>query len=338
MVDIRISQLPETSSLLPTDTVAGVQNGVTVKFLVSAIRQGLATAAQGAKADSAVQPNSPVFTESLLVSRNNTAGVEATLRTTAANAPVIHYEYRNESTPDGRPLANQLIGAAGARPWAGVDWTAHSAAAYHFGAAEDHTASTQATFINLSITPYGSTVASRYPAATFNADGDIINSKGLTGRMVNSGERGRGVQVLRQANAEISVASFGNAAFVAFYRGLVAGGTPSAPAATAANAGLGFGLIGHDGTNYTGAKGIVGVLAAEAYTPTANGTMVVIETTPKGSLGRVRQVTILPEGGALLANASAVPSTPASGGVFYVENGALKYKGSSGTVTVIAPA
>jgi hypothetical protein len=33
-----------------------------------------------------------------------------------------------------------------------------------------------------------------------------------------------------------------------------------------------------------------------------------------------------------------VPNTPSGGGVFYVESGALKYKGSSGTVTTIAPA
>jgi hypothetical protein len=38
-------------------------------------------------------------------------------------------------------------------------------------------------------------------------------------------------------------------------------------------------------------------------------------------------------------NASVVPSTnPAEGGILYVEGGALKYRGSNGTVTVIAPA
>jgi hypothetical protein len=41
----------------------------------------------------------------------------------------------------------------------------------------------------------------------------------------------------------------------------------------------------------------------------------------------------------LMVNAVTPPSTsPTSGGVLYVESGALKYKGSSGTVTVIAPA
>jgi hypothetical protein len=39
-----------------------------------------------------------------------------------------------------------------------------------------------------------------------------------------------------------------------------------------------------------------------------------------------------------VANVSAEPATPSGGGVFYVEAGALKYKGSSGTVTTIANA
>ena len=40
-----------------------------------------------------------------------------------------------------------------------------------------------------------------------------------------------------------------------------------------------------------------------------------------------------------IANATVVPSTnPTGGGVLYVEGGALKYRGSSGTVSTIAPA
>jgi hypothetical protein len=40
-----------------------------------------------------------------------------------------------------------------------------------------------------------------------------------------------------------------------------------------------------------------------------------------------------------IANATVAPSVnPAGGGVLYVEDGALKYRGSNGTVTVIAPA
>lgn len=40
-----------------------------------------------------------------------------------------------------------------------------------------------------------------------------------------------------------------------------------------------------------------------------------------------------------IANVSAAPTTnPSGGGILYVEDGALKYRGSNGTVTVIAPA
>jgi hypothetical protein len=40
-----------------------------------------------------------------------------------------------------------------------------------------------------------------------------------------------------------------------------------------------------------------------------------------------------------IANAAAVPSVnPAGGGILYVQDGALKYRGSNGTVTVLASA
>ena len=39
-----------------------------------------------------------------------------------------------------------------------------------------------------------------------------------------------------------------------------------------------------------------------------------------------------------IANAKEAPSATAEGGVLFVEDGALKYRGSEGTVTVIAPA
>lgn len=40
-----------------------------------------------------------------------------------------------------------------------------------------------------------------------------------------------------------------------------------------------------------------------------------------------------------ITNAETSPTTnPSGGGVLYAENGALKWRGSSGTVTIIAPA
>ncbi len=51
-----------------------------------------------------------------------------------------------------------------------------------------------------------------------------------------------------------------------------------------------------------------------------------------GSYGSGRNVLFIP-------NAGAVPSTnPTGGGILYVESGALKYRGSSGTITTIAAA
>jgi hypothetical protein len=51
----------------------------------------------------------------------------------------------------------------------------------------------------------------------------------------------------------------------------------------------------------------------------------------------VAQETLHLNGRFYMLNTS-VPSTPTSGGVTYVEGGSLKFKGSSGTVTVLAPA
>ena len=45
------------------------------------------------------------------------------------------------------------------------------------------------------------------------------------------------------------------------------------------------------------------------------------------------------QGGIPIANATVVLSgNPAGGGILYVEDGALKYRGANGTVTMIAPA
>jgi hypothetical protein len=52
----------------------------------------------------------------------------------------------------------------------------------------------------------------------------------------------------------------------------------------------------------------------------------------------ILQITYTP-GTIGISNAATVPtSNPVGGGILYVESGALKYRGSSGTITVIAPA
>jgi hypothetical protein len=50
------------------------------------------------------------------------------------------------------------------------------------------------------------------------------------------------------------------------------------------------------------------------------------------------RLAITSDGNVTVANTSSAPSAPASGGVLYVEAGALKYRGSSGTITTLAAA
>ena len=50
------------------------------------------------------------------------------------------------------------------------------------------------------------------------------------------------------------------------------------------------------------------------------------------------QITMGVGGGRIKLFNGAAPATPTGGGVLYVEGGALKYIGSSGTITTIAPA
>lgn len=75
---------------------------------------------------------------------------------------------------------------------------------------------------------------------------------------------------------------------------------------------------------------------------TANQTVAIDNQT--GSLRLVHSgsgivmATVTP-GNWFLANSNAVPGTnPSGGGYLYVESGALKYRGSSGTITTIAAA
>ena len=56
------------------------------------------------------------------------------------------------------------------------------------------------------------------------------------------------------------------------------------------------------------------------------------------SQAAVERMRIQTDGSIKINNGSSAPSTPSGGGVIYVEAGALKYKGSSGTVTTIASA
>jgi hypothetical protein len=74
---------------------------------------------------------------------------------------------------------------------------------------------------------------------------------------------------------------------------------------------------------------------------TAFETLVVFQRRAAGGNIGIRTASQFGAGNGVIAiaNASVAPSgNPAGGGILYVEDGALKYRGSNGTVTVIAPA
>lgn len=87
------------------------------------------------------------------------------------------------------------------------------------------------------------------------------------------------------------------------------------------------------------------ILAGGRGTGTATGGSVKLQAAPAGGASNNTKnalVTILealPDGYIFVPNATTIPgSSPVGGGYMYVEAGALKYRGSSGTITTIAPA
>ena len=107
------------------------------------------------------------------------------------------------------------------------------------------------------------------------------------------------------------------------------------------------GFDGYDATG-TPTNNITGGplrLAGGRGTGTADGGSVFLSVAPKGGASNntknalVDMLELLSDGYFFIKNATTVPSSsPTGGGYLYVEAGALKYRGSSGTVTTIAPA
>lgn len=102
--------------------------------------------------------------------------------------------------------------------------------------------------------------------------------------------------------------------------------------------------FGEDGDNF---RGLIEFYGSTSSTlpdglgiATGNNANYKLVLTKEGNLG-LRTITEFGNGAGVigLANVSTAPTTnPSGGGVLYVEGGALKYRGSSGTVTTLANA
>lgn len=138
-----------------------------------------------------------------------------------------------------------------------------------------------------------------------------------------------------------------------------AGGSASTRSALGANTTIGklYWTPWGDNASFGPGDGVAAIYArtgSVAPTSSSRPGELRIGTTPTGSTSPVDRV-IFEENGNIgfdsnpsygggvkvffLANCSTVPSSdPSGGGVLYVENGTLKYRGSSGTVTTVGPA
>jgi len=111
-------------------------------------------------------------------------------------------------------------------------------------------------------------------------------------------------------------------------------------------------FYGYDGTNYIQAASIISVVDGTPGTNDMPG-FLAFYTTADGASSSTERMRIDSAGSVgiggtsfgsgakvmFIANATTVPTTnPTGGGIMYVEGGALKYRGSSGTVTTIANA
>ena len=104
-------------------------------------------------------------------------------------------------------------------------------------------------------------------------------------------------------------------------------------------------ITGGDGTiqtvvSYTASAGVTGTLSNHAYILYANNA-VRARFEANGNIGLIGATSYGASSVGVIgiANATTVPTgNPTGGGVLYVESGALKYRGSSGTVTTIANA
>jgi len=108
----------------------------------------------------------------------------------------------------------------------------------------------------------------------------------------------------------------------------------------------GLGKINFLGSNGTTNSSVTSIYSAVGDSATYGATsatsipsLIGFVTTPAGSVVGLLRMQILPNGAIAIFNVAAAPATsPANLGQLYVEAGALKYRGSSGTVTTIAAA
>ena len=245
-----------------------------------------------------------VFQQDLLVESETGPEVDLGIRA-YGRAPVLHGYLANgtKAAPSAATI-NQLVLGVGGRSWTGTKWSDHSTAAIHFATTENHSDTAQGTNVAILATPIGSGYADRVKVAEFNGDGDIINSRGITQRKVNSGERSRGIEIYREGNtAEFSMVSTAAVPYASLFRGYSVGGSAAGGySATVSGQGTGYALCGHDGTGFVGAKALIGLHAGANWTTTSTPTRIEFQTTVTGSTARATRLVVDESGNVVVSS------------------------------------
>jgi hypothetical protein len=222
---------------------------------------------------------------------------------------------------------NETIGSITGSGYNGTAYTTASRASISINAAENWTAGANGTFMSFTITPTGGTATTEVGRIEANGRLEMGNAVGLNGPALST-----------TAPADLYVRS----------------GNTYVDNTTAAS-----GTVSHGTVSSFGLKGIAATNATVTYT---NASTIYVHGAPNagsnvtitnpyalfiaagtsyfgGNVGIGGASFGSGAGVVYIANASTAPTTnPSGGGVLYVEAGALKYRGSSGTVTTIANA
>lgn len=210
-------------------------------------------------------------------------------------------------------LAGDGIGGFGGRGWDGSAWSG-SKASIHMITTENWSGTNQGARIRLLTTPAGGTT--RYPFFEFT-DLGVFWTHGQSGNFdpLNT------VHFRPAADMKVTVSETGAGSTMGAiswggdtgYRSYSAGGSVGSPAATASGRNIGFlSAAGHDGSTWTGSKGLATFRASETWGGSANGIDWVLALTPTGSTTRSDVLTVRGSGVAEHTNYIQVTRTAAA--------------------------
>lgn len=204
-------------------------------------------------------------------------------------------------------LASDQLGGMGGRPYTNAgSFTSSSPVAFHFYSAEDQTSTGNGAYMQFFTTPIGSTFSARKTRLYLTQNGTMWGVDTGTYNPLSTSQTKPATDTIFVASAEDAASSTGSSFGAVIYggsssrsagfRGFNARGTAASPTATQADDLLAFlGGHGYDTTTpgwSSSSRGLFGVRAAEAYTNTAQGTYLTLETTPTGSTTRAERARV----------------------------------------------